>query len=283
MADHLSIPSTSGRHSYGSSSDEDNPSPLFELLPTLPTRTSFSRPFSTHQSHPYETLNYGRPSLAKLAETKDSVFRFFRSALSNNSKVDGFNLQQPRRASIKAENEEMPGVDFLRSSYRAHQNNSSTNLPTGRRPSLFDEPSTNDLHPAAERARAGSLVTDRARAVSIVADRARSGSINIPDEKPLASAGGVSIGVSLAEPVLFLQGYDLNDSSTRSTAMLRGSLHLKVVKAAKIKAVTLKFKGVSTTRWPEGWSQGSHLMEDINMNNQEFHPKRPISMKPTHS
>lgn len=255
MADHLSIPSTIRRHSRGFSNDENHPSPLFELPPSLPTRISFTQSFSDGPSPPYETLKDNRPSFAKLAESKDSVLRFFRSALNNNnSKADGFNLQQPRRASIKAETEDMPGVDFLRSSHRAQHNNSSTNLSTGRRPSLFDEPRTNDHTPSAERARAGSLVTDRARAGSIVNERARSGSINVPDERPLASAGGVSVGVSLAEPVLFLQGYDSNDSSTRSTAMLRGSLHLKVVKAAKIKAVTLKFRGVATTRWPEGSS-----------------------------
>jgi arrestin-related trafficking adapter 3/6 len=90
----------------------------------------------------------------------------------------------------------------------------------------------------------GSSVVDQAmRAQSLV---------RIPDEKPLASGNGVSVGISLAEPVLFLQGFDQAELSQRSTAMLRGSLHLKVTKASKIKAVTLKFKGQATTKWPEG-------------------------------
>lgn len=75
----------------------------------------------------------------------------------------------------------------------------------------------------------------------------------LPGEKPVASGNGVSASINLAEPVLFLQGYDQNDSSaSRSTAMLRGSLHVNVQKNVKIKAVTLRFKGTATTKWPEG-------------------------------
>lgn len=76
--------------------------------------------------------------------------------------------------------------------------------------------------------------------------------IQLPDTKPIASGNGVSISVNLAEPVLFLQGHDTNDSSQRNTAMLRGSLQLRVQKTAKIKAVSLRFRGVATTKWPEG-------------------------------
>ncbi|GAB7357848.1 hypothetical protein MBLNU230_g0019t1 [Neophaeotheca triangularis] len=76
--------------------------------------------------------------------------------------------------------------------------------------------------------------------------------MNLDDEKPLASGNGVSVGIHLAEPVLFLQGFEQADSHTSSTAMLRGSLHLRVQKSAKIKAITVKFKGKSITKWPEG-------------------------------
>ncbi|KAK4975601.1 hypothetical protein LTR66_010955 [Elasticomyces elasticus] len=74
------------------------------------------------------------------------------------------------------------------------------------------------------------------------------------EEKPIAAGNGVSVWISQAEPVLFLQGFEQQDGSSGSTntTMLRGSLHLKVVKSAKIKAVTLKFKGRALTRWPEG-------------------------------
>jgi len=74
----------------------------------------------------------------------------------------------------------------------------------------------------------------------------------IADEKPIATGNGIAVSVSLAEPVLFLQGFDQSDLANRTTTMLRGSLHLKVTKPAKIKAITLKFRGRSETEWPEG-------------------------------
>jgi hypothetical protein len=75
----------------------------------------------------------------------------------------------------------------------------------------------------------------------------------IPDEKPVVSGNGVSVSIALAEPCLFLQGFEQGDfAANRSTAMLRGSLHLRFSKATKIKSVTLKFKGAATTKWPEG-------------------------------
>jgi hypothetical protein len=74
----------------------------------------------------------------------------------------------------------------------------------------------------------------------------------LDEEKPIASGNGVILGIHLAEPMLFLQGFEQNESSPRNTAMLRGGLHIRVQKAAKIKAITLKFRGVSITRWPEG-------------------------------
>ncbi|GAB1727731.1 hypothetical protein NU195Hw_g1292t1 [Hortaea werneckii] len=77
-------------------------------------------------------------------------------------------------------------------------------------------------------------------------------SMDMQDEKPIASGNGVSVGIHLAEPVLFLQGFENNENSQGNTAMLRGSLHLRVAKSAKIKAVNLRFKGKAVTKWPEG-------------------------------
>lgn len=74
----------------------------------------------------------------------------------------------------------------------------------------------------------------------------------LAEDKPLASGNGVSVGVTLTEPVLFLQGFEQTDTSDRSTAMLRGTLNLKVTKPTKIKAITLKFRGKALTKWPEG-------------------------------
>ena len=74
----------------------------------------------------------------------------------------------------------------------------------------------------------------------------------LADEKPVASGNGVSVSIALAEPVLFLQGFDANDPSTHTTTMLRGSLLLRVQKQAKLKSISLNFRGKSETEWPEG-------------------------------
>lgn len=75
---------------------------------------------------------------------------------------------------------------------------------------------------------------------------------NLEDEKPLASGNGVSMGIYLAEPVLFLQGFENSEAAPGNTAMLRGSLHIRVHKGAKVKGVSLKFRGRTVTKWPEG-------------------------------
>jgi hypothetical protein len=75
---------------------------------------------------------------------------------------------------------------------------------------------------------------------------------HLADEKPVAAGNGVSISIALAEPVLFLQGFDQNDTTSRSTTMLRGSLLVRVAKQAKLKSISLNFRGRSETEWPEG-------------------------------
>ncbi len=71
-------------------------------------------------------------------------------------------------------------------------------------------------------------------------------------EKPVASANGLSVAIHLTEPVLFVQGFEFPVQQAASTAMLRGWLHLRVLKSTKIKTITLQFRGVSTTSWPDG-------------------------------
>lgn len=80
------------------------------------------------------------------------------------------------------------------------------------------------------------------------------GYASLASEKPLAttSGGSVSMTIALAEPVLFLQGFDHSDPNQRSPAMLRGSFVVKITKPTKIKAITLTFKGRARTEWQEG-------------------------------
>jgi hypothetical protein len=72
------------------------------------------------------------------------------------------------------------------------------------------------------------------------------------EEKPLVSANGIDVRISLIEPLLFLQGFEQRHMSERITTVLRGALHLRVTKPAKIKAVTLTFHGDTVTKWPKG-------------------------------
>lgn len=75
---------------------------------------------------------------------------------------------------------------------------------------------------------------------------------SIQDQKPVASGNGVSVYISTAEPILYLQGYDTSDPTAHTTTMLRGSLLLRVSKQAKLKSISLAFRGRSETEWPEG-------------------------------
>jgi hypothetical protein len=92
----------------------------------------------------------------------------------------------------------------------------------------------------------------RRASASSVTDEPNISITSLANEKPIVSGNGVSVSISLAEPVLYLQGFDPNDTSSRSTTMLRGSMLLRVSKQAKIKTVSLNFRGRSETDWPEG-------------------------------
>lgn len=106
------------------------------------------------------------------------------------------------------------------------------------------------------RDRSGSVATLRGR-IEPPLRRSSTPEVAVPratftDQKPIASGNGVAVYVQTAEPVLFLQGYDANDASSHSTTMLRGSLLVRCSKQAKLKSISLSFKGRSETDWPEG-------------------------------
>ncbi|KAK6843803.1 hypothetical protein PG987_004663 [Apiospora arundinis] len=74
--------------------------------------------------------------------------------------------------------------------------------------------------------------------------------------KPVASGSGVSCSIVLAEPNVFLTGFEHDGhprhETANSTALLRGKLQLDVTKNVKLKSVTLKLVGKARTEWPEG-------------------------------
>ena len=70
--------------------------------------------------------------------------------------------------------------------------------------------------------------------------------------KTLCNRGAAIVSLHLSEPVLFLSGFEPSEYTDRAPAILRGSLILKLLKPAKIKTVTLVFRGRARTEWPEG-------------------------------
>lgn len=240
--DYLIIHSRKGRLRYkreDPDKDPTQPSRLFsQIQPRYhrPSRVVISRvhdPLRTEGKQPGERIQV----FTKLAGSRDNAFRFFRSVIStqpkNNEVLPTRNIKRERSQAAgvrQEEREDMPSVDVLRGGAATRLGPSPLARPhlvnEGRQNSVASQTSTRST-------RAGSGPT-------------------IPEEKPLVAGNGVSLSVNLAEPLLFLQGHDQHDNNTRSTAMLRGSLHLKVQKSAKIRAVTLKFKGTAVTKWPEG-------------------------------
>ncbi|KAI9788653.1 MAG: hypothetical protein M1835_002158 [Candelina submexicana] len=195
--------------------------------------------------------------IRKLAGSRDNAKRFLRSVISPssnpfsrssvwsfNSSLDSvpppsspsYQASSDSRASLPSVTEEggMVGLDMARPTTR---NNSSVGGPVSgmvHRPSLTESLRTTSDRSSVSNGSVGTV------------DRSTG------DEKPVASGNGVSVSIGLTEPVLFLQGFEQTSNETRTTTMLRGYLHLSVTKSAKIKAISLNFRGKAETEWPEG-------------------------------
>lgn len=72
------------------------------------------------------------------------------------------------------------------------------------------------------------------------------------NEKIVATGSGLTVGIALTEPVLYLQGYDQHDPTSKKSAILRGQIHLKVTKCVKIKKISICFRAHAQTDWPDG-------------------------------
>lgn len=104
------------------------------------------------------------------------------------------------------------------------------------------------------------------RATSATSVKSNYNSLGNADEMFLASGNGVSLSITLAEPALYLQGFDQADSVSRATTMLRGTFHLKVTKSAKIKSISLNFRGRAETEWPEGELVNRSILNHVSSN-----------------
>lgn len=214
--------------------------PIFNPRSRRPQRIHIARVPPDYSLTRRKTRRSRPVVIEKLAGPRENAKRFLRSFIaSHGDKV----LPSPTRAPSIGD-----GETESSSSAEGQRAASGETVPTTQRHSVGGPVSGMISRPAlveTVRSASGRSTGSRKSMVSSITQ-------TIPDEKPLASGNGISVGIALAEPVLFLQGFEHNEHSERSTAMLRGSLHLRVTKSAKIKAVTLKFKGKATTKWPEG-------------------------------
>ena len=214
-------------------------------LTARPYTTSSTTPIIHSTTPDHQSKRRRIFSIYKLAGSKENALRFLRhfsaislSSDSTNAKSVSTRTESHRFSGISASpstvSDMLSGAGDSNGHSRTNSRGEGSVGALGRRPGLTDD------------IRTASNDSGRSTMSSVLYPGA------IGDEKPVASGNGLAISIALAEPVLFLQGFDQTDDSTRTTTMLRGSLHLKVSKSAKIKAISLKFKGKAETEWPEG-------------------------------
>ncbi|EGW30496.1 uncharacterized protein SPAPADRAFT_143507, partial [Spathaspora passalidarum NRRL Y-27907] len=85
----------------------------------------------------------------------------------------------------------------------------------------------------------------------------------LPD-KPTCSTSSIQVYIIPTEQNLFVEGFDAQEYGSRPPTLLRGCLYVRVLKPTKIKSITLSFKGVQRTEWPEGIPPKKQLYAEIN-------------------
>lgn len=176
--------------------------------------------------------------LEKLAGPRENAKRFLRSFIDSRSTLPTANptdRTSPRSSVSSASTSNSSLTDSRRWSWATNDMRSS---PRNSVAMGVPRPTLQDSYRSSGRMAAKNTMNSTTKPV--------------PEEKPVASGNGINVGIQLTEPVLYLQGFEQSEHSERSTAMLRGTLQLRVSKPAKIKAITLKFRGKATTKWPEG-------------------------------
>jgi hypothetical protein len=71
-------------------------------------------------------------------------------------------------------------------------------------------------------------------------------------EAIIATGHGMHLGIALSESVLFLEGYNKKDPSTKKCTVLRGQSRLSVTKPTRLKKVWIRFCGQMQMVWPVG-------------------------------
>ncbi|KAK4942144.1 hypothetical protein LTR10_018036 [Elasticomyces elasticus] len=73
------------------------------------------------------------------------------------------------------------------------------------------------------------------------------------DSVSMTNSDAFTVALELAEPILYLEGYDFPHNSAHRSAVLRGFMHLDVSRQVSLSDVSVTFRGISRTIWPEAW------------------------------
>ncbi|EEB05040.1 arrestin Aly1 [Schizosaccharomyces japonicus yFS275] len=68
----------------------------------------------------------------------------------------------------------------------------------------------------------------------------------------VSETGSMRVAISLAEPVLYLQGASASESRDEKSTVLRGAMCIHVLKTSRLKKIQLGFYGKARTEWPDG-------------------------------
>ncbi|CAH2354524.1 arrestin-related trafficking adapter 3 [[Candida] railenensis] len=88
--------------------------------------------------------------------------------------------------------------------------------------------------------------------------------IPVLPEKPLVATGSIQVFVIPAEKNLFVEGFSAAEYGDRPPTLLRGCLYVRVLKPTKIKTISLNFKGIQRTDWPEGIPPKKNNFAELN-------------------
>ena len=170
-----------------------------------------------------------------LERPRESAKRFFRLRTLATEETNNMSLSVPRPGRSRPYSEIFVGADeervaqFMAAQMR-NSNSSNISLAGGvSRPISRDRSNSDDSNIMSN----GTMPTLR-------------------NERVVATGNGITVSVALAEPLVFLPGYDHSDPSTKRSAILRGHLHIKTTKSVKVKKVSICFRGHAQTDWPDG-------------------------------
>ena len=110
---------------------------------------------------------------------------------------------------------------------------------------------SNDRKEAPNKGRSNSIASDRhherKRGITLPSLRATGPAVDY------STNDAASLTIELAEPNLYLEGFNYQHCTEHRSTVLRGVLRLQVKQKAAFHDLSLRFEGISETIWPESW------------------------------